>query len=544
VQLLNVAAAIPGVGTSHVLGVLIERRRASRATLRLHAAGDVSGRVLDAIDAPVESVRVAILAEETPCRTSFFADWMDAWSFGATSDRDGRFHFEGLLPGKYSFTTWHRSSMHVLCDARPGTLVVEAGKTNLVELQVAHDATLTGQVLAPDGRPPLGLKLYYSFGCCGDCDEPRADGSFEFPLRSVLYSPMPHSGPPRLERSHAFWVASWNPHATPPMTSGRLAGVYRLDLGAPIPADVTIPLQATGRLIFDVWDRTANRPAVSIRPSFYFPHTVDSSNTQRLWGQRLDLPCDSEIRFLGGKHSIAGVPAGTYEILVAHVWASVGGDRAITVAPGAIVELDRIDLDAKPIRTLAVRLHGIDPATRISLRLDYSSAGDSGRQAYAGLHIKGDGTFHVTIDGTGRCRGIARVSCWGDGCFDLPAATVSEIFEFDASDSASAIDVRMIRGSRFRIAVMDQFETPGMGWMVRIAPVDSTVPIPPQTLAVTMGGHVQSWPLPAGRYSIDVLEPGATVPAVSEIATLRVDQDIQDIHVALPGTRDPRPVRP
>jgi hypothetical protein len=91
---------------------------------------------------------------------------------------------------------------------------------------------------------------------------------------------------------------------------------------------------------------------------------------------------------------------------------------------------------------------------------------------------------------------------------------------------------------------MDQFETPGMGWMVRITPVDSTVPIPPQTLAVTMDGHVQSWPLPAGRYSIDVLEPGATVPAVSEIATLGVDHEIQEFHVALSRAHDPRPARP
>lgn len=115
--------------------------------------GKVTGQVTDAdTGAPVSGVRVSL----GPVVNGGQALTVRGPAASMLTDADGRFAFDGVLPGPYSLVV--QRSSRVIGDS--GRRVdVTAGAVQTVDLTLRRGGTITGRVSGPDGQPLRGLRV-------------------------------------------------------------------------------------------------------------------------------------------------------------------------------------------------------------------------------------------------------------------------------------------------------------------------------------------------------------------------------------------------
>src|SRR5262249_21234062 len=87
--------------------------------VKLQPCGSLSGRIMDSDGQPVAGFRGELLPNESLSRGSYWG------GPGFTTDKEGRFRLEGLLPG-LGYSVWQREKLSVV-KIHPGA-VVEPGK--------------------------------------------------------------------------------------------------------------------------------------------------------------------------------------------------------------------------------------------------------------------------------------------------------------------------------------------------------------------------------------------------------------------------------
>lgn len=116
--------------------------------LVLHAAGSASGRVVDAGGTPVPFIRVNARQFQDP--------GIEYASKGGVADKDGRFHFERLIPGRWGFDTQgSRKPVRIVeFEIAPNTEAL------LPDIVLAPATSVCLRLLGEDGKPlAAGLEV-------------------------------------------------------------------------------------------------------------------------------------------------------------------------------------------------------------------------------------------------------------------------------------------------------------------------------------------------------------------------------------------------
>jgi beta-lactamase regulating signal transducer with metallopeptidase domain/protocatechuate 3,4-dioxygenase beta subunit len=114
----------------------------------------VSGTVVSRAGSPIQSAIVFLRptgAVEMPRGANRF--------FRGSTDADGKFTFEGVIPGDYLVFVSHPAYLAVLPDRGSPTVAVAAGRSREVKIEMMDQSTVSGTVVDEDGDPFAGTTV-------------------------------------------------------------------------------------------------------------------------------------------------------------------------------------------------------------------------------------------------------------------------------------------------------------------------------------------------------------------------------------------------
>jgi len=337
----------PGIGATPPTVWLLEQDKPRREAIKLLAAANVIGTVVDERGLPREGVSIEVSSEKP--RVFNFKNW----NLRTLTDSTGTFRFDGVVPATYGVTAWSNDGFQVVTDTHPDELTIASAAETRPTVLFVDDRTLRVHLVDEAGSPlprsALNYQAWKRHGYTGSSIETDADGWFAFEFRRRFAPPMVHSGPPCLPRVVTLWVLNWqSDFAGSRARDDLLAGGAAFDLTQGLPSEIEITVRGTGALQFDVRDADGNSVRYAV-VYFYHPGVASLGGpqpTQEQLEQHLDLPCSKGQDW----PRVVGVPPGEYELYVraagsgAGAWATLSGETRISVQPGATVRLDPMSL--------------------------------------------------------------------------------------------------------------------------------------------------------------------------------------------------------